>query len=957
MSSGANKFKFVSPGVQIKEIDRSQVNNLNDQMGPVIIGRARRGPGNVPVKVRSYEEFVSIFGEPVRGETDGDVWREGNLTGPAYGTWAAKAYLANSSPLTYVRLMGSEHPEATSAGQAGWKTDASLSTSSLDNGGAYGLFIVPSSSVAQVTGALAAIFYVNEGAALALVGRTPDNAAVSITGSAALVQSIGNQFEFRLKVIEGSNSPNAAASLDTSFNFDKDSEKYIRKVFNTNPTLVNDRITSVDNQEKYWLGETFADFVADTLPTAATGSGKCYAFIAGLKSVSPAVSLSDFEIAAQPAKTGWIFSQDLSSVTSSYDPENMSKLFRFVSLGGEGSGDWSQRELKVSISNIKPSPTPFEKYGSFTVEIRKTNDTDADPNILEVFTNCNLNPNSENYVAKRIGDKYLEWTDNTATGEKRHRMFGNYDNISKLVRVEMNPLVEEGGIDPECLPFGFFGPVRYQKATLTSGSLTGNPIVAVTGSIPLAPSSSAVFMPGITSSFSADLLFPELRMRVSSSEAGVLVDRDAYYGVVTNVGTLTKLNEEYVDLVRVKPEDIDTFIPTGSITEYSTIFSLDDVCQVSGSNGFVNGKYFWQNGSRVANRSVTAQSSSYKALLEKDVNRFTVPMFGGFDGLSVKEKEPFANEVLAVNSEPSENYAQYSLQKAIDMVSDPEVVEMNILTVPGITNQTITNKVLETAKNRNDTLAIVDIENGYVPSTENSDPERNRLGNVNLAVSQIKARKLNNSFGCAYYPWVSIDSGNGIPLWVPPSVVALGTMASSQEATAVWFAPAGFNRGGLSNGSAGLTVLDVREKLSLKQRDALYEVNVNPIASFPSEGIVIFGQKTLQATASALDRINVRRLVIYLKEKVGKISNRILFDPNLQVTWDRFLAEVNPLMADTKARFGLSDYKVVLDNTTTTPDLIDRNIMYAKIYIKPARAIEFIAIDFIITRTNSNFDE
>jgi phage tail sheath protein FI len=291
------------------------------------------------------------------------------------------------------------------------------------------------------------------------------------------------------------------------------------------------------------------------------------------------------------------------------------------------------------------------------------------------------------------------------------------------------------------------------------------------------------------------------------------------------------------------------------------------------------------------------------------------------------------------------------------MVSDPEVVEMNLLTVPGVTNTTVTNKVLDVAKTRNDTLAIIDIEGGYQPTTENASVERSRIGNVNTAVASIKSRALNNSFGCAYYPWVSIDAGGGIPLWVPPSVVALGTMASSQESTAVWFAPAGFNRGGLSNGSSGLNVLDVRERLSLKQRDALYEVNVNPIASFPSEGIVIFGQKTLQATPSALDRINVRRLAIYLKDRIGKISRGILFDPNLQVTWDRFLAQVNPLLADTKARFGLSDYKVVLDNTTTTPDLIDRNIMYAKVYIKPARAIEFIAIDFIITNTGASFDE
>lgn len=944
--SGANKYRFVSPGIQIKEIDRSQINNQNDAIGPVVIGRARRGPGMVPVKVRSYEEFVQIFGEPVRGSTDGDIWREGNLTGPAYASWAAKAYLANSSPLTFVRLMGSKHPQANTAGAAGWKTDQTISSSVGDKGGgAYGLFIVPSSSNAQVTGALAAIFYVDKGAGLALVGQNPTGSMV--TGSATFVKSIGNSYEFRMKVIGSDNVNDAAPLLDTSFNFDKNSDKYIRKVFNTNPTLVNSSITSLDNQEKYWLGETFTDFLNDTIPT-----GSNYAFIAGLK--SSVADLSNFQLEAQPAKTGWIFSQDLSVITGSFDPEKMSKLFRFVVLGGEGSGDWSQRSIKVAIKDIKYSPTPFEKYGSFTVEIRKTDDNDAQPAVLEVFTNCNLNPNSENYIAKRIGDKYLEWTDDTLTGEKRHRMFGNYDNISKFVRVEMNSLVEEGGTDPELLPFGFLGPVKYKSVTLFSGSaVSGSDLLKVVGEIPLAPSGTTgtINVAGIPA-LTASILFPELEMRLSSSEAGVLNDRDTYFGVVSNVGTRAQLNEEYVDLVRIKPFGLDTFLPTGSLTEYSTIFTLDDVVEASGNVG----RFFWQSDSRVNGASITAVSSSYKNVLDKGVDKFVVPIFGGFDGLNVKEKEPFANRVLAVTTEPKDSYTQYSLQKAIDMVSDPEAVEMNIVTIPGITNTAVTNKLLDTAKSRNDVLAIIDIEGGYKPTTEEATPERSRLGNVNTAVATIKSRSLNNNFGCAYYPWVSIDA-SGIPLWVPPSVVALGTMASSQEATAVWFAPAGFNRGGLSNGSSGLTVLDVREKLSLKQRDALYEVNVNPIASFPSEGIVIFGQKTLQATPSALDRINVRRLAIYLKDRIGKISKGILFDPNVKITWERFLAEVNPLLADTKARFGLSDYKVVLDETTTTPDLVDRNIMYAKVYIKPARAIEFIAIDFIITNTGASFDD
>jgi len=191
---------------------------------------------------------------------------------------------------------------------------------------------------------------------------------------------------------------------------------------------------------------------------------------------------------------------------------------------------------------------------------------------------------------------------------------------------------------------------------------------------------------------------------------------------------------------------------------------------------------------------------------------------------------------------------------------------------------------------------------------------------------------------------------------VPPSTIALGVMAASAARSELWFAPAGFNRGGLNNGSAGLNVVNVVEKLTADQRDDLYEVNVNPIASFPAEGIVVFGQKTLQATPSALDRINVRRLMIFLKKEVRKIANGILFDPNQRVTWNRFLNQVDPFLASIKNRFGLSDYRVILDSSTTTPDLVDRNIMYAKILLKPTRAIEFIALDFVITRSGVEFE-
>ena len=217
---------------------------------------------------------------------------------------------------------------------------------------------------------------------------------------------------------------------------------------------------------------------------------------------------------------------------------------------------------------------------------------------------------------------------------------------------------------------------------------------------------------------------------------------------------------------------------------------------------------------------------------------------------------------------------------------------------------------------------------------------------------------MNSSYGCAYYPWVKIrDTEHTRDVWAPPSLVALGIFAFTEETEEVWFAPAGFNRGGLNEGNAGIPVLQVTEQLLSKQRDTLYEANINPIASFVSEGLVVFGQKTLQSTQSALDRINVRRLLIFIKKEVSRISSSLLFDQNLPATWNRFLGRVVPFLESVKTRLGLSDFKVILDESTTTADLIDRNIMYAKIFLKPARAIEFIAVDFVITRTGAYFED
>ena len=334
-------------------------------------------------------------------------------------------------------------------------------------------------------------------------------------------------------------------------------------------------------------------------------------------------------------------------------------------------------------------------------------------------------------------------------------------------------------------------------------------------------------------------------------------------------------------------------------------------------------------------------------------------MFGGFDGLDITERNPFRNSLLDGASPTEEtNYVFYTLRRAINTVADPEVVEMNLASIPGLWHEETTKFLVDTCETRGDALAVIDLKGGFVPRSDDTGTKSERKGKLGNVLTFMKERNFNSSYGAAYYPWVKVrDDQTGTIVTMPPSVVALGVLANTERAADVWFAPAGFRRGGLSLGAGGLTVTGVETKLTSRNRDDLYEVNINPIASFPAEGIVVFGQKTLQATPSALDRINVRRLLIFLKRGISRIASTTLFQPNVQATWNNFKSRADRFLGDVQVRFGLTDFRVVLDETTTTPDLVDRNILYAKVFIKPARAIEFIAIDFIITRSGASFDD
>ena len=447
----ASDFTFISPGIFTNEIDQSQFGQGPTSVGPVVIGRFQKGPGMTPTKVKTYEDFVKLFGLPGDGSGEND-WREGNHSAVDYGGWAAKTWLQNNSPITIVRVVGDQSAAQTTGADgtlAGWKTE--YVSGSYDhfaqNGGAFGLFMIPSSTTAAApgvhdfnvhTGTLAAVWYLNDGG-IALSG-TVLSAACGYEGggggagakpfltasTSALIKNTSTGGEFTIILNSGSADLPSEEEKYT-FNFDPGSNKFVRNVFNTDPTKVNRTIT--DYPKSYWLGETFENHITGTI-----GSTEYFGIILTLHSGSGAYYSDFFGKTSQSAQSGWIISNDSRGAANyaNFNPaRDTLKLFKFHSLTGDA---WVQKNIKVSIVNISaPVNKEADPYGRFGVEIRELFDDDKTPQVLEFFDNVSLDAASPRFIAKGIGDQYLTW-DDTA---KRFRRQGAYANKSAYVRVEM----------------------------------------------------------------------------------------------------------------------------------------------------------------------------------------------------------------------------------------------------------------------------------------------------------------------------------------------------------------------------------------------------------------------------------------------------------------------------------------------------------------------------------------
>ena len=322
--------------------------------------------------------------------------------------------------------------------------------------------------------------------------------------------------------------------------------------------------------------------------------------------------------------------------------------------------------------------------------------------------------------------------------------------------------------------------------------------------------------------------------------------------------------------------------------------------------------------------------------------QFIMAFQGGFDGMNPTIRPALGTDINGGNTQGfncanASSDGSVAYDKAIAAVSNADEYDINMVVTPGIIRRyhpTVSNRVIDMVESRQDAFYIGDF-------TSVDDP---------ISEATFQASQVDSNYAATYYPWVkTIIAPTNKLASIPPSVLLPAVYAANDRLAAEWFAPAGLNRGGI------IGAVNVVNRLTHSERDTLYENKVNPIAAFPGQGIVAYGQKTLQDRASALDRINVRRLLITVKKFIASTSRFLVFEQNTSTTRTRFLNTVNPYLEAIQQRQGLYAFNVVMDETNNTPDVIDRNILAGQIFLQPAKTAEFIVIDFNILPTGASF--
>lgn len=1024
---------FKSAGVSLREIDLSGPTATGPAGIPAgVIGTSLRGPAFVPVTVGTFQDFISVFG---------------NSDGQKFGPLAVREWLKNASAVTYVRVLG--------AGDGKTRTSAGVNPGNVSNAG----FVVGSEQV-QASGLVGANSYAGSRASQpGLLGRTyfltammsetngseifsktgiqtsstavpiirgilmaPSGVVLSLSASVSGVTnntpatntaaygtfgaagagnaganigsvnlSNGRQ-EFTLLLNGLKNNENYSNIVTASF--DPAAGNYFANLLNTDPTKIEQAGHYL--YAHYDIAPSLAIVTGTGYGTSSLPNNNLFALLltstlarnTGSASSATQVGVpnfENFEDRFSPAFSPFVVSQKFGN-------GNLD-LFKFYSITDGSAGS---REFKITISNIQASTNSSYKYGTFDVLIRKIDDTDVSPVVLESFRGLTLDPTSDRYIAKVIGDTNRYFDFDQPVGKQRLVVEGNYPNVSQFVRVKLSNALESGEVDATALPTGFRGVWHLLTAANSvngAGSILTGTIVSSynVGSDP----SSAEFA-GITTGSIKSVKQPPIPMRKNISVGTTprqIVQPSLSWGVQFEViDDVSQPNKNQV--VDSSVLSFCKYFPTfhtshqnpligdnagtadlgGAVLDSdrfnNNFFTLERIEVITGSNdrpdpaqwavaqyrrdGVLSGSLENINSVWQTTRFLDA-AKDFGHLPTKQYLKFTLPMQGGFDGLNIfnKDKSDLSNnsvvrEMLDVTKQfgtSGPTVAAY--RKAVDVLQNKTNADIQLLAIPGLRDPSVTDYAISAVENRFDALYIMDVVQKDDVSSVVTGSDQNI--SVTNTVLDLQSRGLNSSFAAAYFPDVVItDPATNTNIQCPPSVAVLGAFALNDAIGFPWFAPAGFTRGALSS------VLEAQVKLNQNNLDALYNADINPITKFQgSSAPVIFGQKTLLAAQSALDRVNVRRLLIDVRRRVRAVANTFIFEPNRASTLAAFSAKVTPILATIQQQQGLDRFSVRIDTTTTTQADVENNTIRGKIFLQPTRSVEFISLDFVVTNAGA----
>lgn len=986
---------FNFPGWYDREIDLTARTASPTGIPAGVVGASLKGPAFIPFTLGSFADFQEKFG---------------GLNSKIMAPYAVQAFLGNANALTFVKVLGaganitSADIEATRTGgyvkNAGFVVSGSA-TSTLGNV----QFIVAQHKVSANEPVGFPMFTNNSSVTLSAsfiplvraVIFTATNARVFVstdTLANAKIDDVatyatptgGSEPCFKIMISSSLGATFGSADGNTgvrilSASLNPSSDIYIGKVLNTDPTKFA--------TEQHYLYTDFAvdDEVATIATTAdavmiASGSSGVTA-TGGLTSTPFQNLFGRFDTRYTNPKTPGFISQPFGA--TEFD------LFHFESID---DGAYGNTQVKISIQNLAASTNTQFPYGTFAVVIRAFDDNDLDPKVLEQFTDLSLNPDDEKYIAKVIGDASAHYFFDAESEEDRRIVkTGNYPNRSKYVRVVMNTQVDQKKIPATCLPFGFHGLdiLRTNLGTAdTLATLPNQRLAAISGSSYGTGSLGAIVPP-----------VPYRYKVTRGSGAQEISDSRFYWGVkfernnnnVLNANINGEPNKFLSSVAKFQGIELLDVLITGSSKDIvnNNKFTLARVA-INGSTTVagITGTADKNMKNAIYVRNGVVNSSDYKIAgnvtlatmlqTEGDVPttfnkfaryaKFTTILQGGFDGVNILDEHAVRFDDMSTSTETGggasfaftspgftainqngaslQNNQINSYKVATNIITDPIASNINVLAIPGQREPMVTDYVAAAASTYGLALYTMDIPNYNSAGNRIFDAAANTSASyidVNKTADSFDSRGLNNTFTATYFPDVVItDNSANKKVTVPASVATLAAISYNDKVAYPWFAPAGFNRAALN------FVSMARTRVNQAEREKLYKVRVNPIVKFPNEGYVIFAQKTLDAAHTALENINVQRMVMSLQRKVIDIGNRMIWEQITPDLYKDFVSKVSPELAAVQVKGGLNAYKIVCDDTNNTDLDRENNRMNARIFVLPVKAVEFIAVDFIITR-------